>query len=76
MKYSPKITERVENLKAMHNFIISEVNDEELIFWWLTEGVPDCPHESDFAFIAGSDTDYQECKELYEKIVKMAEDGE
>ena len=46
------IKTRIAILQTMHEFVINKFNDEENIMEWLTYGVPDCPDESDYEFIA------------------------
>ncbi len=63
------IKNRVEQLKAMDDFMHS-VNDEELIDSWLTYGVPDEASEEDYRFIAEDDEAYKECVEIFKRTVK------
>lgn len=55
---------RVTQLKAMHELMMS-ANDEEIYMSWSTLGVPDCPSENDFEFIAENDEAYNECFDLF-----------
>jgi hypothetical protein len=59
------LTARIELLKAMHNFVITEFSDEDNIFCWLANGVPDCPQEDDFEFIAEDDEFFDEHVEWF-----------
>ena len=46
------IESRKAQLKAMHE-VMCNTNDEGLYMRWISLGVPDCPTEDDFEFIAG-----------------------
>lgn len=63
---------RVNQLKAMDKFV-HEVNDEELIEDWLTNGVPDEASEDDYDEIAANDELYYGCVRLFKHVV--IEDG-
>lgn len=58
---------RVQQLKAMHNFVCS-ANDENLYMWWIEYYVPDCPSEEDFISIA--EDYYEETVKAFQKLVK------
>ena len=58
-------------LKQMHLTVTNEFNDEENIMTWLTLGVPDCPNEDDFEFIAGDDENYNETVALFHRLRKL-----
>ena len=59
---------RIAQLKAMHN-VICKANDETLYMSWITCGVPDCPQDDDFEFIAEDDERYNETVDLFVKLV-------
>lgn len=63
------IKNRIEQLKAMDDFMHS-VNDEELIDSWLTYGVPDEASEDDYRFIAEDDEGYMECVRIFQRTVR------
>ena len=56
---------RIELLKEMHNFVITEFSIEDNIMCWLRNCVPDCPQEDDFEFIAEDDERFDEHVEWF-----------
>ena len=58
---------RVAQLKAMHNLMI-EANDESIYMTWIYR-MPDCPSEEDFIDIAMDDEEYNECFDLFIKLI-------
>ena len=58
---------RVNQLKAMHQLMI-EANDENIYMTWIYL-MPDCPREEDFEDIAISDEQYNECFDLFVKLI-------
>ena len=58
---------RVNQLKAMHQLMI-EANDEHIYMTWIYL-MPDCPREEDFEDIAISDEQYNECFDLFVKLI-------
>lgn len=62
---------RVTQLKSMHN-LMCEANDENIYMTWI-HLMPDCPSEDDFVEIALSDNLYNECFDLFVKLI--AKDG-
>lgn len=63
------IERRVSQLRAMDDFVRS-CNDEELIFVWLTYGVPDGWDESDLIEIASDEEMFTDCVKAFKAIVK------
>lgn len=63
---------RVAQLKAMHAFMLT-ANDEELYYKWITLAVPDEPTEEDFVDIAEDKDFYQECCDVFTRIVQSKE---
>ena len=60
---------RIRQLKAMHELMCC-TNDEEIYYSsWITTGVPDCPMEEDFEWIAEDDQAYDECFDLFVKLI-------
>ena len=57
-------TTRIRQLKAMHELMMC-ANDEEIYMTWATYGVPDCPDENDYEFIAEDKVAFDECFELF-----------
>ena len=60
---------RVSQLKAMHT-IMCNTNDEDIYMAWVTNGVPDCPSEDDYVSIALDKEAYNECFDLFVKLVQ------
>ena len=63
---------RAVQLKAMHAFMLI-ANDEELYYEWITLAVPDEPTEVDFIDIAKDGDFYQECCDVFTRIVQSKE---
>lgn len=61
---------RVDILKDMNKFVLEKIYDEELIFHWLEEGIPDCPSDDDFLFIAENDEEWERICSVFAWIVK------
>ena len=59
---------RINQLKAMHS-MMCEANDENIYMSWISVGVPDCPSDEDFEFIAMSDEQYNECFDVFVKLI-------
>ena len=59
---------RITQLKAMHELMMS-ANDEELYMTWIILGVPDCPSEDDFEYIAEDNESYNECFDLFAGLI-------
>ena len=59
---------RIDQLKAMDEFVRS-TNDETLFYEWIELAVPDEPDESDYEFIASDNKLYNDCVNLFKKIV-------
>lgn len=60
---------RIEQLKAMHS-LMQNANDEEIYMAWITLGVPDEPYEDDFVYIAEDDEAYNECFDLFVRLIR------
>lgn len=58
---------RINQLKAMHE-LMTEANDENIYMTWIYL-MPDCPSEEDFESIAISDEQYNECFDLFVKLI-------
>ena len=58
---------RVAQLKAMHQ-LMCEANDEYIYMAWIYT-VPDCPSDEDFIDIAMDDEQYNECFDLFIKLI-------
>lgn len=60
---------RMSQLKAMHEVMIN-ANDENIYMSWITCGVPDCPSDDDYEFIAEDDENYNEVVDLFIKLIQ------
>ena len=58
---------RINQLKAMHD-LMCEANDESIYMTWIYM-MPDCPSEEDFESIAIDDEQYNECFDLFVKLI-------
>lgn len=58
---------RINQLKAMHD-LMCEANDEGIYMTWIYL-MPDCPNEEDFIDIAMDDKQYNECFDLFVKLI-------
>lgn len=58
---------RITQLKAMHN-LMCEANDENIYMTWIYL-MPDCPSEEDFIDIALDYEQYNECFDLFVKLI-------
>ena len=59
---------RTTQLKAMHD-IMCEANDERIYMSWIYL-MPDCPSADDFKDIALDDEQYNECFDLFVRLVQ------
>ena len=59
---------RIKSLKAMHQNIIN-LGDEDIYERWVICGVPDCPQEDDFEFIATDENEFADVWALYKRIM-------
>lgn len=58
---------RITQLKAMHA-LMTEANDESIYMSWIYL-MPDCPSEDDFMDIAIDDEQYNECFDLFVRLI-------
>ena len=58
---------RINQLRAMHN-LMCEANDEGIYMTWIYL-MPDCPSAEDFVDIAMNDEQYNECFDLFVKLI-------
>ena len=58
---------RINQLNAMHDLML-EANDEGIYMTWIYL-MPDCPSEEDFEDIAIDDKAYNECFDLFVKLI-------
>lgn len=58
---------RMSQLKAMHD-LMCEANDEHIYMTWIYL-MPDCPSIEDIRDIAISDEQYNECFDLFVKLI-------
>lgn len=62
------IQARISQLKSMHELMI-DANDESIYMTWIYL-MPDCPSEEDFFDIAMDAEQYNECFDLFIKLIK------
>lgn len=65
---------RVEFIKALNEIVLG-LGDEELIEEWLINGVPDCPDEDDFEFIAENQNAFDETVNCFVRLSKYIKTG-
>ena len=58
---------RIAQLKAMHQ-LMCNANDENIYMSWIYL-MPDCPMEDDFIDLALDDNQYNECFDLFVKLI-------
>ena len=62
------LTSRKNQLELMHR-IMQKSNDESVYLIWISTGVPDCPSDDDFLFIATNDKEYNEVFDLFVNLI-------
>ena len=65
---------RVEFIKALNEIVLG-LGDEELIESWLMNGVPDCPTDEDFEFIAQNQESFNEAINCFVRLSKYIKTG-
>jgi hypothetical protein len=65
--HTTTFTTRVEQIKAMHE-IMCNANDENIYMSWIYV-MPDCATQEDFEYIAADDESYNECFDLFVKLI-------
>lgn len=70
-----KLTEiRVDFLKQFNHYVWNVLQDEEIIDYWLTEGIPDYFNYEDLVEIAEDDEEWRFICEVFGHCCKMADD--
>lgn len=64
-----KLKNRIEALRAMEQLMILS-NDEDLYMIWVQEGIPDCPSDDDFEYIAEDDEEYDRILDLFIDLIR------
>ena len=64
-----KLASRMSQLKEMHEVMINS-NNENIYMTWISCGVPDCPMEDDYEFIAEDDDNYNEVVDLFVELIQ------
>lgn len=59
---------RINQLTLMHK-LMQEANDEGIYLVWIGDGIPDCPSDDDFLYIATHDETYNECFDLFVQLI-------
>ena len=62
------INARMKQLQSMHD-LMAEANDEGIYMTWIYL-MPDCPSEEDFLDIAMDENLYNECFDLFVRLIK------
>ena len=62
---------RVKMLKAMNNYVLDVIGDDEATEEWFSEGVPDNASEEDYLFIAEHDADWEHVVLVFRRCVKQ-----
>ena len=65
---------KVEFIKALNEIILG-LGDEDLTDIWLMNGVPDCPSQEDFEFIANDRDSFDEVVNLFVRMSKHIKEG-
>ena len=63
------IQTKIVLLKQMNQYII-DMGDEEIWEIWIECGVPDCPSDSDYEWIAENDDEWNYVCELFGRLIK------
>lgn len=61
--------QRIELLKGMNQYII-DFGDEEIYEIWFSRGIPDCPTDSDYEFIADDRVEWVRICQLFGQLIK------
>ena len=68
--FTNKPEQMAEIIKAMHT-IVQGINDERAYYNdWIIYGVPDCPTEDDFKFIAEDDDSLTDTLKSFKRIIE------
>ena len=62
------MTSRIAQLRAMHAIMFLS-NDKNLYYDWATYGVPDCPTDDDFEYIAVDNDLYNEVFDVFVNLI-------
>lgn len=60
---------RIDFLKSLH-LIMMHMNNEGAYLEWIEVGVPDCPNEDDYEYIAQDDVSFNDCINEFERITQ------
>ena len=63
------MTSKQNLVRKMDAYIKNEITDEDDLYSWITYGVPDCPSESDYDFIADDDEEYSSLCRLFVSLI-------
>ena len=64
-----EVAYRMDFAEQMHEFIRTQIDDENAYFWWILT-MPDEPTEEDFRDFAEDDDEWENLCELFNKICK------
>ena len=65
---------KIDFVKSLNEIILG-LGDEDLIESWLMVGVPDCPSEEDFEFIANNEESFDETVNCFVRLSKYIKTG-
>ena len=67
---------RIKILKQMNEYVLRCVNDEDIIMYWLTLGIPDCPDDADYESIAEDFDNFAYVCGIFYKTINMEAEEE
>lgn len=65
---------KVEFIKALNELVLG-LGDEDHLDYWFTYGVPDCPSDEDFEFIASNEESFDEVVNCFIRLSKYLKEG-
>jgi hypothetical protein len=65
---------KVEFVKALNELVLG-LGDEDHLEYWFTCGVPDCPSQEDFEFIANDKDSFDETVNCFIRLSKHLKEG-
>ena len=65
---------KVDFVKFMNELILA-TGDEDIFEIWFMNGVPDCPSEEDFEFIANNEESFRETTNTFIRLSKHFKEG-
>lgn len=65
---------KVEFIKALNELMLG-TTDEDLLEVWFMNGVPDCPSQEDFEFIANNEESFDDVVNCFIRLSKHLKEG-